>query len=328
MIDVTRLRVLRAVVASGSIQAAATHLGYSPSAVSQQMTALQRETGLVLLERSGRGVVVTAAGRELAGAAESVLASLSDVETRVRDLVTGRTSSLSMAFFDSVGSAWMPTVVRRLLDDFPNLRLELALRETSPNAPDDWVDLQLVVEDRGYVPPVGLVAHHLIDEPYLAVVSTTHPFAAEAEIELARLADENWIDHDPADGWCHRTLFRACAAAGFVPTSHVQVGDHYTAIAFAAAGVGVTIVPRLCTVGMPSDVVAIPVVRPTPRRSITLVVRESVQHSEPVRRAIRHIVAQARTGRSRSRPTAYDGATRAVGEEPAGGGSVRDRAHA
>lgn len=66
MIDVTRLRVFRAVVSSGTVQAAATNLGYSPSAVSQHLAALQRETGLTLFEKSGRGIAPTPAGLALA----------------------------------------------------------------------------------------------------------------------------------------------------------------------------------------------------------------------------------------------------------------------
>src|ERR1700753_4328648 len=108
MLDIHRLRVFRAVVAGGSVNAAATNLGYTSSAVSQHVTALQRETGLTLLARSGRGVEPTAVGLALAERIDDVLARVGDVESFVTDLREGRTGSLSIAYFASVGSAWLP----------------------------------------------------------------------------------------------------------------------------------------------------------------------------------------------------------------------------
>src|SRR5918997_2989475 len=99
MLDVHRLRVFRSVVASGSVAAAATNLGYTPSAVSQHVSALQRETGLMLLERAGRGVRPTAAGLALAAQADGVLVRLGEAESVVSDLRAGRTGRLSIAYF-------------------------------------------------------------------------------------------------------------------------------------------------------------------------------------------------------------------------------------
>ena len=98
-----RLRVLRTVVATGSVGAAATTLGYTPSAVSQHLATLQRETGLLLIERKGRGIQPTAAGRTLADEAGRVLESLSGVEGVVGDLRAGRVGRLSISYFASAG---------------------------------------------------------------------------------------------------------------------------------------------------------------------------------------------------------------------------------
>ena len=135
MLDVHRLRVFRSVVASGSIQAAASNLGYTPSAVSQHVSALQRETGLALITRVGRGIETTAAGRALALEIDGVLSRLGEVESVVGDLRAGRTGSLSIAYFASVGSAWMPEVVATMMAEFPDVRLDLALREDVPTDP-------------------------------------------------------------------------------------------------------------------------------------------------------------------------------------------------
>lgn len=286
MIDVHRLRVFRAVVASGSIQAAATNLGYTPSAVSQHVTALQRETGLTLISRSGRGIAPTPAGLELAAMADGVIDQLGELETRVRDLRDGRTGVLRMVYFESVGQNWMPIVARELSRRFPAVRLDLVLDEEAPTRVDSSVDLQVVVDDEGYEPPTGLLRVPLVTEPYVAVLPTDHPMAGVPEIELAKLAGETWIDNERASGRCRMRLLRACAAAGISPTFRVQTQDHMTAIAFVAASVGVTVVPRLCTKGLREGAVAVPVHNPTPTRTVTALVNRSVEHTGPVELAL------------------------------------------
>jgi DNA-binding transcriptional LysR family regulator len=93
MLDIQRLRVFRAIVATGSVSGAATSLGYTPSAVSQHLSALQRETGLVLVERRGRGIEPTATGLAFAGELGSVFERLARVENVVGDLRAGRVGS-------------------------------------------------------------------------------------------------------------------------------------------------------------------------------------------------------------------------------------------
>src|SRR4029450_3733464 len=149
MLDVHRLRVFRSVVASGSIQAAAVNLGYTASAVSQHVSALQRETGLALISRIGRGIEPTAAGLALADEIDGVLSRLGDVQSFVDDLRAGRTGTLSIAYFASVGSAWMPAVVRGLLRDFPGIRLNLSLRDDLPANPAERAAIQMVVGQGG-----------------------------------------------------------------------------------------------------------------------------------------------------------------------------------
>ena len=158
MLDVHRLRVFRSVVASGSIHGAAANLGYTASAVSQHVSALQRETGLTLLTRAGRGIEPTAAGVALAHQIDGVLSRLGDVESFVDDLRAGRTGSLSLAYFASAGAAWMPTVVRLLLQEFPGLRLDLMLRDELPASPGERADLQVVVEQGGLTTIAGATA--------------------------------------------------------------------------------------------------------------------------------------------------------------------------
>jgi DNA-binding transcriptional LysR family regulator len=275
MLDVHRLRVFRSVVASGSINAAAANLGYTASAVSQHVSALQRETGLALMTRNGRGVEPTAAGLALAAEIDGVLNRLGTIDSLVSDLRAGRTGTLSIAYFASVGAAWMPAVVRTLVHDFPGLRVDLALRDDLPTGAKERSDIHVVVEKHGFAVPAGARAHHLLDEPYVAVVPAGHPVAGRAHVGLIELAGERWVDNDVARGRCRSNLVDACRAAGFSPPFHVEAHDYPTAIAFVDAGIGLTVLPRLGAANLPAGVCAVPVTGPTPQRSIYAVVQAS-----------------------------------------------------
>ncbi len=286
MLDVHRLRVFRSVVASGSVQAAAANLGYTPSAVSQHLTALQRETGLTLLARAGRGLRPTAAGHALAAEADRVLARLGEAESLIADLRSGRTGALSIAYFASVGAAWMPVVVRRVTTDLPGVRLDLELREHIPDSREERADVQVVVGPTGFDPGSGFTAHHLLDDPYVAVLPAGHRLADEEEVDLADLADDRWVDNDFARGWCRANLIEACTAAGFSPVFRVEAHDYPTALAFVGAGIGLTVLPALGAAKLPDGVARVRLVRPTPIRSIYVVVHDAVEHTPAVQTAV------------------------------------------
>ncbi|TCB98481.1 LysR family transcriptional regulator [Micromonospora zingiberis] len=304
MLDVHRLRVFRSVVASGSVQAAAANLGYTPSAVSQHLSALQRETGLALFARAGRGMRPTAAGHALAAEADRVLARVGEAESLIADLRAGRTGALSIAYFASVGAAWMPHVVRRVTAAHPGVRLDLELREHIPNSREERADVQVVVAPTGFDPGSGFTAHHLVDDPYVAVLPAGHRFADQQEVDLAALADERWVDNDFTRGWCRANLIEACTAAGFNPTFGVEAHDYPTALAFVDAGIGPTVLPALGAVRLPDGVTRVRVVRPTPVRSIHLLVHDAVEHTPAVRTAIAALREAAAAGPG---PTSHTG---------------------
>jgi len=293
MLDVHRLRVFRSVVASGSINAAASSLGFTASAVSQHVAALQRETGLTLVTRAGRGIEPTAAGLALAEEIDGVLNRLGGVESLVADLRAGRSGTLSIAYFGSVGAAWMPTVVRVLVRDFPGVRLNLSLREDLPASPAERADIQIVVAQEELDAVPGVRVHHLLDDPYVMVLPKDHALAGTADVELAQLADQRWVDNDAARGWCRRNLLQACQAAGFSPPFHVEAHDYPTAIAFVEAGIGLTVLPRLGARNLPAGVVARPVTCPTPQRSIYALVQTSIEDSATTRTVLDVLAACA-----------------------------------
>lgn len=284
VLDIHRLRVFRTVVATGSVAGAASSLGYTSSAVSQQLSALQRETGLVLLERRGRGIAPTAAGTVFAEQLDGVFERLAHVDGVVGDLRAGRTGALTVSYFASAGTAWIPPVVAALVREFPELRLDLRLVELAGESPAES-DIDIRVDndvDRA-------VADHreieLLRDPYLVVLPVTHRLADRAAVPLAELRDETWVDNDFSRGVCRQVVLDACAAAGFAPTFRIETHDYPSAIAFVAEGVGITVLPRLGAGELPGGVRALPVVDPVPRRRIVLRTRDAVAGHPAVLRA-------------------------------------------
>lgn len=286
MLDVHRLRVLRSVVSTGSVQCAAALLGYTPSAVSQHLSTLSRETGLTLLERVGRGVEPTAAGRTLATASDEVLGALAGVQDVVDNLRAGRSGTLVLRYFASVGAAWMPRVVAALKREFPDLRLVLQHAELIPASDAPPPDLEISVAGLHPAPPSGYTSHHLQEDPYLVVVPCGHRLAGRERVEMAELADEAWVDNDVVGAPCRSLAIDAAAACGFHPRFAVETHDFATALAFVAHDLGVTVMPELACRNLPAGVVAVPLVGPTPVRTIRVLVRDAIGGTPAARRTV------------------------------------------
>ena len=292
VVDLQRLRVLRAVVQAGSINRAAARLGYTPSAVSQQVSALQRETGLTLIERHGRGIVPTAAGRAVADRAGRVLEQLTDLDALTEDLKAGRSGTLRIECFMSANRAWMPDVVAAL-DEFSDLRIEIGLAELKGQRSID-PDLQLYIAESvtaGHNPSAGdgeadgYLVEHLLTEGYLAVIASDHELARRPALSIRDLTDEAWIDNDHARGPCREIVLVACREAGFRPRFKVAAPDYATAFDYVAAGLGVTVVPRLGAYLLPDGTVAVPMSDAGLQRRIMLRFKRSMRTHPAVERA-------------------------------------------
>lgn len=291
MLDVAKLRLLRAVIATGSIRASAASLGYTPSAVSQQLTALQRDTGLRLFDRVGRGIEPTSAGRTLAGEAEQVFSALAALDGVVGDLRAGRVGSLSIGYFASAGATWLPPVVAALQTEFPELRLELRMTEQRDGL--ELPDIDLFVDAPGIEHVQHADVHSLVDDPFLAVVRDTDSLAARGEVSLVELADRRWIDNDLQRGACRRVLLDACAEAGFSPQFSVETHDYRTAIPFVATGIGITVVPRLGVGDLPPGLATVRLTSPQPVRNIAVSVKKTVADHPAAIRALEILRAVA-----------------------------------
>jgi DNA-binding transcriptional LysR family regulator len=287
MLDVTRLRVFRAVVHAGTVQAAAANLGYSPSAVSQQITALQRETGLSLFEKSGRGIAPTPAGLALAAGSEEVMTALGRLGGLVEDLREGRTGSLSIGTFPSAGQYWVPQIARTLADEFPSLLLHLDLFDDSQ--PRSAYDIELRAEDPT-LPATRVEGRrrvHLLDEPYVLVVPEGHRLAATRAVSLAALAGERLIAEGMQDSTCATILRHAFASAGVSPRYVARSSDHHAALGLVEAGVGVTMLPRLAMGQLgPGLVECVISGEAAPRRRIVALVSEATAPRKAVTRAV------------------------------------------
>lgn len=278
MLDVRRMQVLRAVVASGSITAAAANLGYTPSAVSQQVAALERQAGIPLLERVGRGVRPTAAGRLLTEHAAIIGKHVAEAERALSDLREGRTGRLAVQYFPTAGRALVPPALAALRREYPGVQVDLKLLE--PDDPFSEVqqgraDVAIVVYPGGESPVAGVGLVHLLDDPYRVVLPRGHRLQRRRVIELAELADEPWVGTEWPVGPCQKLVLDACAAAGFSPSIGVEAEDYANAQSFVAAGLGVSLIPRL-GLGTPHPgIVVRRVTRPEPVRVIQAAIRES-----------------------------------------------------
>ncbi|NNG38762.1 LysR family transcriptional regulator [Flexivirga sp. ID2601S] len=287
MMDVHRLRVFRSVVASGSVQAAATHLGYTPSAVSQHINQLQRETGLTLFEKAGRGISPTPVGRLLADRSDDAIGALARLDDVVTDLRDGRTGNLSIACFASAGEEWVPKLVSKLQREFRDVLITVDLNELTEDVkPMCDLDIRTEVIGENQVSPAGYTRHALITEPYVVVMHARNPLAQKDAISLADLADEPWIDESIEGQTCGRILRQALDQVGIRPRLVARCQDHHTTFALAAAGIGVTLVPALTLGSLPRTAKAVPLRDPEVRRGIAVNVRDAASNNPVTCRAL------------------------------------------
>lgn len=293
MLDPLKLRVLRSVVETGSIRASAEALGYTPSAVSQHLTSLRRETGLDLVERSGRGIVVTAHGRALAEQAGSALDALAALDRTVADLRSGRTGSLRLGYATSLASTWIPELARDVRGRFPDLGLELVLRSCSI---DDLLedDIDVAVGETSTSPAVAeWQALDFLEEGYVAIVGRRHPLAARESVQLVDLAEEDWATDDPPGSPWFGRIVSACRAAGYTPCVQINPQDFSTVLGFVATGDYVTVQPSLIAQDLRTDLVAIPIDSPVLRRRMSVQVRRTLTRHPAARYIVQRLHAMA-----------------------------------
>ncbi|MDX6352632.1 MAG: hypothetical protein QOF84_7422 [Streptomyces sp.] len=289
MLNLERLRILNAVSTYGSVSAAADVLHVTTSAISQQMSKLERETGQQLLAKNGRGVRLTDAGKLLSGHAGRIL---SLVELAHSDLEAHRgapVGELRMGAFPTSVRGLFPQALLAMRKEYPKLRAMVQEMEPEPalvRLVRGDIDLAVVLDwyNKPMSLPGGLAKAPLLDDLADVVLPPGHPLADRAEVDLVELADDDWIAW-PDGGFCHEWLLFTLRGNGVEPRIAHHAEEHHTVLALVAAGLGVAVAPRLGRGPLPEGVRAVPV-RHTMRRHIYAVWRSDADRRPAIRVAV------------------------------------------
>jgi molybdate transport repressor ModE-like protein len=247
-LDPGRVRVLVEVAHAGSIAAAAGRMGFTPSALSQQLAKLEREVGAPLLERGRAGTRLTGPGQVLLEHGERVLGELRAAEEAVRAAAGAEPQRIAVGAFSTAARTLLPRALAALKEERPGIRTSLV--DIEP--PDGYGlvaarELDLLVTHRYpgvTLPPVrGLRRRLLLRDPLRLVLPRDHRLAAAREITLADLAGEDWVSGAPG------VPNRVCLDS--IGSLHVayETRDYEVTLALVAAGLGVSLVPASLLAG-------------------------------------------------------------------------------
>lgn len=275
MFDVRRLVVLREVAGRGSLSAAAAHLNYTTSAVSQQITALERDVGAVLLDRGPNGTRLTAAGRRLLDHCDAIISAVAAAERDLHTLAAGDGRRLRIASFASAAATILPQALAQLRTLRPDVDIELLSAD-----PEDAVALLAadgadaavvtsVPDERPDFP--GLHLFPVYDDEFFVVLPTRHRLAGLTELPFSALAADQWVI-STATGECAdvRVFQKACRDAGFVPKVAFRADEYATVQGMVAANLGISLVPSLAVGSARADVLVRRVATRRPVRRISL----------------------------------------------------------
>jgi molybdate transport repressor ModE-like protein len=276
MLEVKRLRVLREVARTGSFSAAAEELGYTQSAVSQQISALERETGTRLLQRGARGVTLTEAGRTLVEHADAILARLSVAEEELEAIAGLRGGRLRLASFPTAGATLVPLAIAMFSERHPDVELSLIEAEPEDSLPAlraGDLDVALTFEYSSL--PGSVYAQqreeaellHLIDDPMHVALPLDHPLAHRRTVRLEQLSEESWSQAD-CGGMCGRMHHAACEAAGFEPRVGFQSDDYNVVQGLVAAGVAISLIPEMALSNQRDDIAIVSLGKRAPVRRV------------------------------------------------------------
>ncbi len=243
-----QLRMLRELADVGTIAATAQSLGYTPSAVSQQLSALERAVGQPLLERVGRNVRFTDAGRVLADHARTVLDQVEAAHTALEQVAAQVRGEIAVAVFESVASTLLPAMLTLLGARHPELRLRT--RQMEPHAVLDVLargelDIAFTIDYPHAPAPQrdDIVRYTVTDDDFRLVVAADDPLRGP-RVPLSSLSGRPMIAEPPGTS-CGQCILVACRAAGFEPDLVHQLEDYTTALHLVAAGHGSALVPDL-----------------------------------------------------------------------------------
>lgn len=281
MLNPVHLRTLEVVTETGSFAAAARELGYTASAVSQQMEALERASGMRLFDREARGVKITEMARMLTERARGVLAELYELDADVRGIATGRTGRLRVGCFPTAGARILPSALSNLRETHPAVEVSLRIgepKDTVPMIESGELDIAFTYE---YAALQQRWSDAVVEKPLivedLVFLSPSDEGIREAT-DIERASTLQWISSGAGTAG-ELTMYRICADMGFVPELNLRTEYYDLITEFVGAGLGVAIVPALGILDHPT-VSIVPLHSPWARRTVALVHR--VNPSNPL----------------------------------------------
>ncbi|RCV56532.1 LysR family transcriptional regulator [Marinitenerispora sediminis] len=291
MIDVRRLQLLQALDQYHTVAATAEALNVTPSAVSQQLAALAKETGVTLVERSGRRFLLTGAARVLLDHARVIFAEMERARADLAEYADGTIGIARVGAFATAISDLVAPAVAGLRQSQPGWRFQVVQAEPEESTEMLRVgalDLAVTMSS-AHLPPAGTPDFRLdslMVEPFDAVLPYHHPLAGRTQLDLATdLADADWIMSGPGSAW-YDCVTAACNQVGFQPRVAHTVDEFSAVFALVAAGLGIALMPRLAWTGLSTSQVVVRSVSNGPRRHIVAVSRAG-GNPEPLLSAMR-----------------------------------------
>lgn len=300
MLDLRRLRLLHELNERGTIAAVADALRFTPSAVSQQLAVLEREAGVALLERAGRGVRLTDPARVLVRHAGELLEHADRAEAELTAAAGDVAGRARIAAFQSVALRLAAPAMESLAREAPALRCELVEAEPEDALPRlalGDIDLLLADEWREPVPrPRGVDRHDLHVDPLLLALPADHPLAeGGGPVALKQLAGATWTTGYADTAWADTTVATCRRLGGFDPDVRHCASDSVLSLGLVARGLAVTLLPEFVTLDAPPGVAARPIAEGEVQRTIFAATRSADRDRPSVRAllaAVRRVGAE------------------------------------
>ncbi|HEY6743414.1 MAG TPA: LysR family transcriptional regulator [Lapillicoccus sp.] len=287
MIDLVALQSLRAVQSHGSVVAAAEVLGFTPSAVSQQIKKLERQTGAAVLERYGRGVLLTDHGERLAGHGADLLDRMEQIESDLSSAGSVVAGRLRVAAFSTAVRGLVAPMLSSVAADGHDLAMSLveldppqgmeavASGQADTALVHQWGDTPLAHPDHIEVTPIGVDVADIL-------VPVGHRLAERLSVTPADLVGEVFASA-PVGSVCHEWLTRMFSGVGGPPRVSFWAAEWSSHIALVSHGAAVSLIPRLGREPLPASVRVLPVRDPVPTREVSLAWRRSMRTSPTIR---------------------------------------------
>jgi DNA-binding transcriptional LysR family regulator len=297
MLDLRRLRLLHELSQRGTIASVADALQYTPSAVSQQLAALEREAGTPLLERFGRGVRLTDAALVLVEHANALLERVARAEADLAAASGTIAGRGRIAAFESVAVHLALPAMQALARQAPRLRCELIEAEPEHALPALALgDIDIVLADEWQDQPLhlprGIDREDLFDDPVYLVIPARHRAVCRDRraVAIAELADDAWTAGHPGMAWSEHTRRTCRTLGGFEPQIRHHTNDAAVSISLVAHGLAVTLLPRL---PLPNRIPHV-AVRPIAGATVTRTVLAATRAADRTRPSTQALLAAIR----------------------------------